>query len=115
MRFYDVPVNRIIYGYYRGRFYNAMIYYGGSENFSEFKEMFSRHYGSPYQANPSEKKYFWEMNDVDLFLAHDDISNEGRVSYFFKPIADEKEAHEKKAKEAQRPSDNHDPAGKNLQ
>jgi hypothetical protein len=82
----DADVDKVIYGFYKDRFYNVMIYYRSLSNFSRIQEMFSREFGKPFQPNESEKKLFWNGEQVNLLLNFDDVSNTGRITYLFKPI-----------------------------
>jgi len=82
----DADVDKVIYGFYKDRFYNVMIYYRSPSNFSKIQEMFSREFGKPFQPNESEKKLFWNGEHVNLLLNFDEASNTGRITYLFKPI-----------------------------
>lgn len=82
----DADVDKIIYGFYKDRFYNVMIYYRSPSNFATIQEMFSREFGKPFQPNESEKKLFWNGEQVNLLLNYDEASNTGRITYLFKPI-----------------------------
>jgi len=86
MKLGDVALEKLIYGFYKGRFYNVMMYYSSPDNFSRVQEVLSRQYGAPYQPTESEKKYFWEDGNVSVLSTYDDDSNTGRISYIFKPI-----------------------------
>jgi hypothetical protein len=82
----DVNVDRIIYGFYKERFYNVMIYFSSPSDYSRIQETLSRDFGKPLQPNQSEKKLFWNGENVNLLLSFDEASNTGRIIYLFKPI-----------------------------
>jgi hypothetical protein len=82
----EADVDKIIYGFYKDRLYNVMIYYHSPSNFAKLQEALSREFGKPFQPNESEKKFFWSGEHVNVLLNYDDASNSGRVSYLFKPI-----------------------------
>ena len=86
MKIGDADVEKIIYGFYKDRFYNVMIYYRSPLNFAKIRETLSREFGKPFQPNASEKKFFWSGEHVNLLLNFDDAANSGRVTYLFKPI-----------------------------
>ena len=86
MRIDDADVEKIIYGFYKDRFYNVMIYYNSPSNFAKLREALSREFGKPFQPVESEKKLFWNGEQVNLLLNFDDASNTGRIIYLFKPI-----------------------------
>jgi hypothetical protein len=86
MKIDDADVEKIIYGFYKDRFYNVMIYYNSPLNFAKIRETLSREFGKPFQPVESEKKLFWNGEQVNLLLNFDDASNTGRIIYLFKPI-----------------------------
>ncbi len=96
-KFEGVDIDKIVYGFYKGRFYNAVVYYRSPGSFSALKESFEKLNGSPYQPDPAQKKYFWSGNVTTLLLTYDDAANQGRVSYLFQEIENEIEANEKAA------------------
>ena len=89
MKLGDIPLEKIIYGFHKGRFYNVMMYYSSADNFARSKEVLSRQHGEPYQPAPSEKKLFWDADSLGVLLTFDDASNTGRVTYIYKPIENE--------------------------
>jgi hypothetical protein len=89
MKLGDVPLEKLIYGFYKGRFYNVMMYVSSQASFARVQEVLSRQYGAPYQPTQSEKKYFWDDGNVSVLSTYDDDSNTGRISYIFKPIDSE--------------------------
>ena len=89
MKLGDVPLEKVVYGFHKGRFYSVMMYFTSEDNFARSKEVLSRQYGEPYQPAPSEKKYYWDDNDLSVLLTLDDASGTGRVTYVFKPIENE--------------------------
>jgi hypothetical protein len=86
MKIGDGDVERIVYGFYKGRFYNVMIYYSSPANYQKIQEALSDAFGKPFQPNESEKKLFWNGEQVNLLLHFDEASNTGRVTYLYKPI-----------------------------
>jgi hypothetical protein len=91
----DASLDRIVYGFYKEQFYNVFLYYSSLPTFSKIKEIFSQNYGEPYQPNQYVAKYFWYGKQVDILLTFDGLLKNGRVSYFYKPIADAMESDEK--------------------
>lgn len=85
-KFGDTEVDKIIYGFHKDRFYNVMIYYSSPASFFRIRDMLSQEFGQPFQPSESEKKCFWNGEQVNLLLNYDDASNTGRITYFFKPI-----------------------------
>ncbi len=86
MKIGDVDVERIVYGFYKDRFYNVMIYYSSPASYNRIQETLSDTFGKPFQPNESEKKLFWNGEHVNLLLHFDEATNAGRVTYLYKPI-----------------------------
>jgi hypothetical protein len=82
----EADVDQIVYGFHKDRFYTVMVYYSFPANFSRIKNTLSSAFGTPFQANESEKKLFWNGEHVNLLLNFDDAANTGRITYLFKPI-----------------------------
>lgn len=85
-KFGDAAVDKIIYGFYQDRLYNVMIYYSSPADFVGFREALSKEFGPPFQPVASEKKCFWNGEQVNLLLNFDETSATGRIIYLFKPI-----------------------------
>lgn len=82
----EVNVDKIIYGFYKDRFYNVMIYYSSPADFDKLREALAKEFGPPFQPIESEKKCFWNGEQVNLLLNFDEASTTGRLIYLFKPI-----------------------------
>jgi len=82
----DAVVDKIIYGFYQDRLYNVMIYYSAPAGFPKFREALSKEFGPPFQPIETEKKCFWNGEQVNLLLNFDETSATGRIIYLFKPI-----------------------------
>ena len=82
----DADVDKIIYGFHKDRFYNVMIYYSSPADFARIRDTLSKEFGQPFQPSESEKKCFWNGEQVNLLLSFDEASNTGRITYLFKPI-----------------------------
>jgi hypothetical protein len=91
MAFEQVEVEKIVYGFYKNRFYNAMIYFRTSGKLAELKKALTRRHGDPIQPEQAENKYFWNGHTVDILMTFDAGSDAGRISYSFKPIQLESE------------------------
>ena len=86
MQIGDADVERIVYGFYKDRFYNVMIYFSSPASYNRIQETLSDTFGEPFQPNESEKKLFWNGERVNLLLHFDEATNTGRVTYLYKPI-----------------------------
>jgi hypothetical protein len=93
----DATVSKIIYGFYKNRFYSVLVYFDGLLNYSKIKEIYTQKYGSPFQPNEYVSKYFWHGDIVDILLTYDDVMKHGRITYFYKPLAAVMEEDEKQS------------------
>jgi hypothetical protein len=82
----EVEVDKIVYGFYKDRFYNVMIYYSSPADFARLREVLAKEFGPPFQPGESDKKCFWNGDQVNLLLSFDEASTTGRIIYLFKPI-----------------------------
>lgn len=90
----DITADKIVYGFYKGRFFNVMAYFSSKPSFSKMKERLSSKYGNPYKPDETAEKYFWTVDTVHLLLTYDEAANQGRLSYFYQPIEGEVEKNE---------------------
>ncbi len=86
MKIDNVDADKIIYGFYKDRFYNVMIYYSSLAHYTRMRETLSNTFGKPFQPNESEQKLFWNGEHVNLLLHFDEATDTGRITYLFKPI-----------------------------
>jgi hypothetical protein len=91
----EITVDKIVYGFYKGRFFNVMAYFSSKPSFSKMKDRLSSKYGNPYKPDETDQKYFWTIDTVHLLLTYDEAANQGRLSYFYQPIEGEIERNEK--------------------
>ncbi len=90
-----ITVDQIVYGFYKGRFYNVMVYFSSKPSFSKMKDRLAGRYGSPFKPDDTDLKFFWTADTVHLLLTYDEAANLGRLSYFYQPIEGEIERSEK--------------------
>ena len=91
MKMEDVPLDKIVYGFYKDRFYSVMVYYNAQNNFEKLRKTFTSWYGDPTQPEQNSGKYFWNGESINLLLSYETASQSGRISYFFKPLQTEVE------------------------
>jgi hypothetical protein len=90
----------IAYGFYKDRFYFVYIRFNSDTNFSSIKEALFEQYGPGIQSDKSKEEYIWAGKDVNISLQYNEVSQRGKVYYFFKPISEEEE-RDKKEKPAE--------------
>jgi hypothetical protein len=96
----DADIDRISYGFYKGRFNKLHIIYKGSLNFTKLKDTFFAQYGPGIKPNRFMEQYYWVGETLSIAFEHSEITNEGKIVYTYDPVSNEKEADSKeKAKE----------------
>lgn len=91
--------DKVVYGFYKGRFYSAMVYFSSMKSFDRVRDQLAREHGSPFRPDDSGHKLFWASGKVNLLLTFDESLNQGRISYFYQPIESEIEQDEKAREE----------------
>lgn len=86
-----VPVDKVVYGFFKNRFYSALVYFSAESAFPTLKDALVKRYGDPVQPDAAAKKYFWNLNTINILLTYDDAAKGGKASYFYKPIQTEAE------------------------
>ena len=95
------PADKVVYGFYRGRFYSAMVYFSSKKSFDQVRDQLAREHGTPFRPDESGHKFFWASGKVNILLTFDGSLNQGRISYFYQPIESEIEQDEKARGERQ--------------
>lgn len=96
----DADIDRISYGFYKGRFNRLFIIYKGSLNFTKLRDTFFAQYGQGSKPNRFMEQYYWVGETVSIAFEHSEITKEGKIFYTYDFISNEKEADSKaKAKE----------------
>lgn len=96
----DADIDRISYGFYKGRFNNLFIIYKGSLNFTKLKDILFAQYGKGSKPNRFMEQYYWVGETVSIAFEHSEITKEGKIVYIYDPVSNEKETKTKvKAKE----------------
>lgn len=80
----DVKLNRVVYGFYKDRFYMGMAYFP-SDGFKKIEEIMTRRLGQPVKVDNSPTNLIWDSDNVSVLLSQDG-PNQGRLVYMYKPI-----------------------------
>lgn len=86
-----VAVDKVVYGFHKNRFYSVIVYFTAEAAFPGLKDALTKHYGEPVQPDPAARKFFWNLNIINILLSYDDASRSGKASYFYKPVQTEAE------------------------
>jgi len=95
MKLGDAAIERLAYGFYKGKFFMVLIEFNNFSNFSLMKEAFTHLYGEGDRKSKLLEDYSWHGETVDIMLQYKGISEVGYVAYWFKPIAGEREEDKK--------------------
>ncbi len=96
---HGIVMDKVVYGFYKGRFYNVMIYFSSMQSFTKMRDQLAREYGNPFRPDESDRKFFWASGKVSTLLTYDDALSQGRITHFFQPIEAEIERDEKARQE----------------
>ena len=96
----SAKLDRIEYGFWKGRFCSVYIYTSGNVNWSGLKEAVFEKFGKGYQPNEFIERYDWLGTKTLMELEYNKISEIGTLWMHSVKISDEQEAYKKqKAKE----------------
>jgi hypothetical protein len=82
----DAPLEMVVYIFYEKKLCGAVLNFKSSPNFQEIKTTLFDRYGKGYQANRYDEKYQWVGTNVNVTLEYDDITEKGKVVYYYMPI-----------------------------
>lgn len=80
----EIKLDQVIYGFHKGRFYTAMIYFPTSA-FPRMKDLMTRQLGEPTQPDQTPSKLVWDGPNVTVLLTSGS-SDLARLAYLYKPI-----------------------------
>jgi hypothetical protein len=64
-------------------------------DFRAIKDNLFEAYGPGERPRQDMEQYFWDSAEVFIMLGYSDVSQRGRLVYFYNPIAEEQTADEK--------------------
>lgn len=85
LRIDNIKLEQIIYGFHKGRFYTAMVYFPASA-FARMQEMMTRGLGEPTQPDKTPSKLVWDGPSVTVLLTSGSSSDLARLVYLYKPL-----------------------------
>jgi len=96
----SAKLDRIEYGFWRGRFCDVYVYTSGSVNWLGLKNAVFEKFGKGNQGNEFIEEYWWFGTKTWMMLKYNEISEKGYLWMTSVKISDEQEAYNKqKAKE----------------
>ena len=91
-----VKLERICYGFWRGKFSNVLIYVKGHQDFERLKQMCFETFGKGYKPNPYVEKYFWGGDTTGILLEYRPLLDEGRLSLTSSKLANQREKNKER-------------------
>jgi len=86
----SIKLDQIIYGFHKGRFYTAMVYFPASA-FPRMKEILTGQMGEPTQPDKTPSKLAWDGPNVTVLLTTGGNADLARLAYVYKPVQLESE------------------------
>lgn len=90
-------IQRIAYGFYKGKFYEVSIKTEDYTNSRALFEALKAQYGRPYKSNPYIEDYNWFGKAVSLSYDENSINGSAKVLMYSKAISNQEEADKKVA------------------
>ncbi|MEN6437820.1 MAG: hypothetical protein ABFD97_04505 [Syntrophobacter sp.] len=85
LRFDEIKLEQVIYGFHKGRFYTSMIYFPASA-FTRMQELMTRQLGEPTKPDNTPSKLVWDGPSVTVLLTSGNSSDLARLVYLYKPL-----------------------------
>lgn len=95
LKFGDVQLSAVKYGFYDGKFYQAVLEYSDKANVPKLKEALEAKYGPGRKPNQRFEQYLWIGEKVDINLYFSSMKDWGKLSFTYKPIYKQKKIDEK--------------------
>jgi hypothetical protein len=87
----DARLEMVIYVFYENKFCGAVLNFKSPPNFKILKTMLFDRYGKGRQPNKYAEQYRWSGKKVIVTLEYDDITQKGKIKYFYMPIYSNKQ------------------------
>ena len=96
----DIPINKIIYAFYKDKFWAATINFDNYSNYQSLLAGLTSKYGKGYRPKRYSEEYNWfDIPSLNLGINYSDISKRGSVDYYYKPLSKQMREDRKKAGE----------------
>ena len=87
----DARLEMVVYVFYEKKFCGAQLNFKSSPNFQIIKTTLFDWYGKGRQPNRYKDQYSWSGTNVTITLEYDDITQKGKVIYYYMPIYEKKQ------------------------
>lgn len=92
----DAKLDKIEYGFWRGKFDSVNIITQGYANWSSLKDACFEKFGKGFQSNEYIEKYAWFGDTTLILLTYNDISKKARLCICSKEISKQQEEYKEK-------------------
>lgn len=90
--FEDVEIQKVHYGFYKGRFFAAYLQIETLEIFQQLKQKIQSRFGVPlvrYAAEGQPAVYRWKEKDLKIKLKIDDAMHNMKLALYYVPLTDQ--------------------------
>ena len=94
----DARLEMVAYVFYHKKFCGAVLNFKSSPNFQIVKTTLFDWYGKGGQPDRSEDQYTWSGTNVTITLEYDDVTQKGKVIYYYMPIYEKKQRADERRK-----------------
>ena len=95
LKFGEVPVKLVKYGFYGDKFYKVVMEYADKANVPKLKEALEAKYGPGIMPNKRFEQYLWIGEKVDINLYFSSMKDWGKLTFTYKAIYKQKKIDEK--------------------
>ena len=94
----DARLEMVVYVFYEKKLCGAVLNFKSSPNFQIIKAALFDRYGKGRQPNRYDEQYRWSGTDVTISLEYDDVTQKGKVIYYYIPIYEKKQRADQRRK-----------------
>jgi hypothetical protein len=96
----DIPINKIIYAFYKDQFWAVTINFDDYSNYQSLLAGLSSKYGQASRPNRYIEEYNWfGISSLHLGIKYSDKPKRGSIFYYYKPVSNQMMEDRKKAGE----------------
>ena len=94
----DARLEKVVYVFYHKKFCGAVLNFESSPNFQIVKRTLFDRYGEGDQSDKHEHQYSWSGTNVTITLEYDDVTQKGKLTYYYMPIYAKKQIADQRRK-----------------